>query len=112
MAYNELMRSRNRDVRKLLAKEFALAKHYRAELDDNTILLSPEEQAYKQRVVSAATRTLGTLSDEKQRFAKAVFVDYCRTLDEICFEYSIATQTYYRWRADILKTFGIFVGLV
>jgi len=112
MAYSKQVRARNRSARAFLQKEFGLAKHYKAMIEDASITMLPEDRAYKCRVVAAAQRTINCMPLEKQKFIRAALVDVHKSAEAISADLNIAVGTYYNWRKEVLQIFGRFLGVL
>lgn len=107
---------RNWHVKKLLINELRLSSYYASQIDDKTAALSPDEQAYKQKVVRAAERTQSYVQGGKDGALKVQFLELALLGNKydiiaVCERLNISQSTYYNWRKQILRAFGTFCGI-
>ena len=110
MINKKQLKNRNKIAKQLLGKEIALSTFYRDELEDESLGLSLEEQAYKKRVVKAVDRMFAVESDELASFVGMKFIDNC-TMQEVCDALCISQSTYYVWRSKVIRDFSVLIGI-
>lgn len=99
-------------AQKWLMMDLRLAEFYAS---DKPQVITPEETAYRKRVVDAARRTRDYMLNFKDSDAHLKFMDLVLrgNLDkkEVCYRIGISQGTYTNWLKSMLRVFGAAMGV-